>query len=664
MVQPTTPLVISRESQRGILEFEKQCFNMLNQQWNLREQMRSVDLKYQREVDYTKENQRAKAANKAGDPTRYQNYIIPVILPQVENAVSYQSSVFLQGDPLFDVVASPQYEDQALQLSAVIEENSVRGGWKRELQLFFRDGFKYNLSAMEVTWGREVTAAFETDLQFSASQAKPKEVTWEGNIIKRMDMYNTFFDSRVKPTEVHTKGEFAGYTEVYSRIALKDFIAKLPDKMVDNIKEAFESSYAYTGAGSGGIGGIQDYYIPDINPNAILDKNLRNNMNWMQWVGITDNQSKIQYKNMYQVTVLYARILPTDFKLRVPRPNTPQIWKFIIVNHQVVIYAERLTNAHGYLPIIFAQPNEDGLSYQTKSLANNVEPIQDISSALMNSALAARRRAISDRGLYDPSRVSEANINSANPSAKIPVRPAAYGKPLSDAYYPIPFRDDQSGISIQQIGLLGNYANSISGQNPAKQGQFVKGNKTLHEYEDVMSHANGRDQMTAQLYEAQFFTPFKIILKSNTLQFQTAGTYYSDAQNRDVSIDPVQLRNALVEFKVSDGLTPTDKLISSDDWITALQTIGSSPAIGQAYNIGPLFSYLMKTRHVNLKPFEKPAAQVTYEQAAAQWQAVVEAGMKQGIDPSKLPPQPTPQQFGWDPQATADGKEQQAQQRN
>lgn len=664
MVQPTTPLIVSRESQRGILEFEKQCFNMLNQQWNLREQMRSVDLKYQRELDYTKENQRAKAANKSGDPTRFQNYTIPVILPQVESAVSYQSSVFLQGFPIFDVVASPAYEDQARQLGAVIEENSIRGGWSRELQMFFRDGFKYNLAAMEVCWGREVTPAFETDIGFSASQAKPKEVIWEGNILKRMDMYNTFFDSRCKPTEIHLKGEFAGYTEIYSRIALKDFIAKLPDKMVDNIKEAFESSYAYTGAGSGGIGGLQDYYIPDINPNAILDKNLRNNMNWMQWAGITDQQAKIQYKNMYQVTVMYARILPADFKLRVPRPNTPQIWKFIIVNHQVVIYAERLTNAHGYLPILFCQPNEDGLSYQTKSLANNVEPIQDISSSLMNSMLAARRRAISDRGLFDPSRVSEANINSANPSAKIPVRPAAYGKPLSEAYYPIPFRDDQSGISLQQINVLGGYANTISGQNPAKQGQFVKGNKTLHEYEDVMSHANGRDQMTAQLLEAQFFTPMKVILKSNTFQYQAAGDIYSNAQRTNVTIDPVALRQSIVEFKVSDGLTPTDKLISSDDWITALQTIGSSPAIGGAYNIGPLFSYLMKTRHVDLKPFEKPAAQVQYESAAAQWQQVVMELVKQGVDPSKYPPQPTPQQFGWDPQATADGKEQAAKSTN
>ena len=82
---------------------------------------------------------------------------------------------------------------------------------------------------------------------------------------------------------------------------------------------------------------------------------------------------------------------------------------------------------------------------------------------MMNSVIAARRRAISDRGLYDPSRVGEEQINSDNPSAKIPVRPAAYGKPLSEAYYAIPFRDDQSGVIMQEMGSVIKLSELISG---------------------------------------------------------------------------------------------------------------------------------------------------------------------------------------------------------
>jgi len=34
--------------------------------------------------------------------------------------------------------------------------------------------------------------------------------------------------------------------------------------------------------------------------------------------------------------------LPNDFGMMVPEENTPQVWKFVIINNQVVLYAERL----------------------------------------------------------------------------------------------------------------------------------------------------------------------------------------------------------------------------------------------------------------------------------------------------------------------------------
>jgi hypothetical protein len=650
MVQAATPMIIPKKSQEGIIQFHRQCYNLLNQQWNLREQMREVDLMYMREQDITKENQRAKLVNRSGDPTRYQNFTIPVVMPQVEAAVVYQSSVFLQGTPLFGVVAAPMWADQAKQMETVVEENSIRGGWTRELMMVFRDGFKYNLSALEVTWDRKVTAALDSDITFAnGMQGKPKEVIWEGNCLKRWDLYNTFFDTRVPPSMIHSHGEYAGKTELMSRIALKQFLANLPDKMVANIPDAFASGMGATTVGGMGI---ESFYVPNINPSALLNKDIRSGTNWLAWAGLDgERNGGIEYKNLYEVTTLYGRILPSDFGLKVPSANTPQVWKFIIVNHQVLIYAERLTNAHGYIPVLFSQPSEDGLTYQTKSLATNVAPIQQVNSALVNSMIAASRRAIADRGLYDPSRVTEANINSANPSAKIPVRPAAYGKPLSEAYYPIPFRDDQSQFVMQKIGFLNQYANQISGSNPAKQGQFVKGNKTQSEFDSVMSNANGRDQMTSMLLEAQLFTPLKEIIKTNILQYQGGVSYFSPATNKQVEIDPIELRKAVMAFKVSDGLTPADKLINSDIMMVAMQTIGQSQAIGAGYNIPQLFSYLMKTQGAELKEFEKSQPQVAYESAVGQWQQVVMQLVKDNpqIKPEQYPPMPVPQQYGYVP---------------
>jgi len=654
MATPTTPMYVPKSAQEGIIQFHKSCFQLQLQNWNIRENMRNIDLAYIREQDWTVENRRAKLANRYGDSDKLQNITVPVVMPQVESAVAYQSSVFLSGLPIFESAASPEYEDEALQLNTIIEDQSIKGGWVRELQMFFRDGFKYNISALEVNWDSIVTAALETDLKYSPKEAKPKSVQWEGNVLKRWDMYNTFFDTRVEPTHISTKGEFAGTTELVSRTALKDFINKLPNKIIENLTLAFES-----GIGGPGNTAPESYYQPLLNPDSILNRNIRASTDWMAWASLSNPNPTIQYKNLYELTTLYGRIIPSDFGLKVPAANTPQVWKFILVNNQVLIYAERQTNAHNLIPVLFGVPNEDGLKYQTKSLASNALPFQQAASSLLNQSFAASRRAIFDRGIYDPSRLASADINNPNPASKIPVRPAAYGKPVSESYMQLPFKDDQSGLVFEKMQKLSEMTDETTGRNKAQRGLFTKGNRTKEEYSDIMGNASGRDQMISMLYEAQVFTPLKEMLKINILQYQGGTTLYSAANKQAVTIDPVALRTAVLNFKMADGLTPVSKQLDSDTLQVALQTMGSSPQIAAGYNIAPAFSYLMKTQGADLKAFEKSAQQQAYEQAVGQWQQAIqtisEAAAKAGqqIDPSKMPPQPQPAQFQYTPGSTA-----------
>lgn len=610
------------------------------------------DKDYQREVDRTQEQIRAKAANKLGDTNRFQNIVIPVVMPQVETAVTYQTSVFLTGLPIFGTVASPAFIDEALQIETILENQSKKGGWVRELMLSFRDGAKYNLAPVEVTWASEVTYSIDTNTAKNLKEGTPKETIWSGNKITRWDPYNTFMDTTVAPTEVYKKGEFIGRTEVMSRIALKTFIASLPDKIVANINEAFVSS---TNLQSPGTSGDRNYYIPSINPEISENDLLSTgDTNWLKWAGLssTTKNKNLDFKGSYEVTTLYCKVLPAEFSQKVSNSNTPQIYKLIIVNHSVIIYAEVQTNAHAYLPVLIGQPLEDGLGYQTKSLAENGAPFQQLASAFMNSIIASKRRAISDRTIYDPSRITSAAINSANPSAKIPVRPAAYGKNVSDAVHAFPYKEDQNANSMQQVQVLIGLANQLSGQNQASQGQFVKGNKTLQEFESVMANANGRDQMSSILLEAQLFTPMKEILKINILQFQGGDSVYNRDKKRVIEIDPVALRKAVLEFKVTDGLTPASKLIGAEAFGVALQVIGSSPEIGAGYNLPPMFSYLMKTQGADIAPFEKSPEQIAYEQALGSWQSLNQLAIEKGQPElaSGLGPQPLPEQFGYVPE--------------
>lgn len=642
-----TPFIPSRAVQDLFLEHHKYASTISTRQWSLKDQMRRVDLAYLREEDLTLDQWKAKYANLQGDSNKIQNVTIPVVKPQVNAAVDYQVSVFLTDYPIFGVVSGPEHIDQALQLQALIEENSVRTGWASQFNLFFFDAFKY-WGCLEVCWDKVVTAAIETDLSFKGGQeGRPKEIIWQGNRITRWDPYNTYFDTRCDMHEIPEKADFVGHTELLTRTALKTYINKLDTKIIENIPAAFAAPSILSLGGNPTY--ASSYFIPQLNLSSLTDASNIDTNEWMGWVGL-QAESRNGLRNstgLYELSTEYVRIIPSDFGLRVPAPNTPQVWKLVWVNHNTLIYAERQTNAHEKIPTFFWQPGNEGLSYQSKSLAEDAIPFQQTSSALMNSVLASRRRAVTDRVLYDPSRILEAHINNPNPSAKIPVRPSAYGKNVAEAVHAFPFRDDQAGTAMQEIQSIVQFGNVLNGQNSVRQGQFVKGNKTNDQWSDSMSAATGKDQRTSLIAEAVIFTPLKEVLKLNYLQYQGGTTVYSPTQKKNVAVDPLALRQAVLNFKVTDGLLPKDKVISSDAMKIGMQVIGSSPQIAGAYNVGPLFSYLMKTENVDFGPFQKSPQQQAYEQALGAWNQVAMAAAQKGAQIST--PMPVPAQYGYDP---------------
>lgn len=679
MATPNDPVfpLANKKIADSIIDYAKKAQEYIHSHFSLRERLEDIDRRFQGEDDFTSEQRKARNANNAGDKTKRRNATVPILMPQVESALGYFAEVFTTGYPVFGVGAPPEFDDAALQMESIIGEQATYAGWVPQLLMWARDGYKYNLQGMEVVWDRKTTAALETDKTFADGKiGKPKEVVWEGNCLRRMDLYNTIFDPRVAPWQIHTEGEFAGYVELKSRIALKRYINNLYGKIPQAVAvRAFES-----GGGEYSTNSVKEngFYIPQINPESFLDRESIGTFDWMSWA-TNEAKQKIQYRNVYQMLTLYARIIPSDFSLYVPQDNTPQVWKFIIINNQVLLYAERCTNAHDYIPIVFGQPIMDGLDYQTKSFAQNVIPFQDLASAAMNANIASKRKLVLDRMFYDPSRIREGDINNENSASKIPVRPSAYGKPVSEAYAVVPYRDELSQNLVAETELYVRYANITNGQNPAQQGQFQKGNKTRHEYADVMGHSNMRNKTMALVTEHSSLTCIKDIIRINILQYQPETEIFNRDRGVKVKIDPTTLRKASVIFKLSDGMLPSDKMFNTEEFNVATQVLGSTPALAQRYRLEQVFSHLFKQRGVDLRPFEKTDAEIQYEQQLAAWQqaasniaaSFAKVQIPEGVDPLKwqqqiqqmiqaaLPPMPQPPS----PEVVAAQMEQQAKRR-
>ena len=365
--QESTILVaLSKDQQEHIIKSAVSWQNSLVTQFSLRSEMENIDRIYMRERDWTEDQVKSRLANRRGDARKIQDVTVPIVMPQVNAALTYLTEVFLTGYPMFPVVADPANEDAALQLETIIQENATTAGWTLQLMKFFRDGLKYNLHAVECEWQQRATWTVENDIT-KPNSAAGRKVLWEGNVLRRMDLYNTFWDPRVHPSEMHTEGEFVGYTEIYSRTRFKKYCNDLYNRASPTTVMDALNSQPIQGSIGSSVNSPWGYYTPNVNPYPFYNKSAT--LDWLNWATNTPmNKLGVNYTNSYSVTKIYARIIPNDFGLSVPERNTPQVWKFVVVNGQVVLTAERLTNVHNFLPIFFGQPLEDGLDYQTKKL--------------------------------------------------------------------------------------------------------------------------------------------------------------------------------------------------------------------------------------------------------------------------------------------------------
>lgn len=631
MATSTTPLPIPETAQGHVIHYLSAALNLFGGSFNIRSQLLERDRAYYREQDQSTTQASATAANRQGDPTKVQNITVPVVMPQTESALAYLSDTFLTGYPIFGVVAPPAYAEDLEAMETIIGENSVRGAWPQELMKTLRNGLKYDLGVVEVVWETKKTFNITTPEITQLGVGKVKETMYEGNFMYDRSPYNVLLDTRVSPDRNHIDGEYAGYTELLSRIKTKERMADLPVLGTMNFRKAWESG---TPAGTGVSDASGSYYTPEVNSSALLPAGDRREFNWMAWSGMETREGKspIAYKESYEWTVLYARIIPKEFGISVKEASEIQIWKFIIVNRAVVIYAERQTNAHNYLPLIVCKPSNDGMGWQSKSFAQNAEPIQQVSSSLTNSGLASQRRKVYDRMLYDPTKVRKQDIDNISPVARIPVKNAAFGKGLSDAVYQIPYRDDGVAEIMQMGQQIVGFGDILNGQNRVQQGQFQKGNKTRSEFETVMSNSNSRQKMMAIGLEFSFFAPIKEIIKANILQYQPPASLMNSNTKTEVTVDPAKLRKALISFKLSDGLLPSDKIIDPSMFQALLQAAPAMPQIQAEYDLMGMFTYVMALKGAHwVKEFKRTPEQ--QQQQLAQMQAATDA-----TNPTEPPP--------------------------
>jgi len=599
---------LNLDQRKAFLDYAKSFAASCTELGTFRALLEYRDRAYQLQMDQTAERiQEIQRAMRSPSSARRSlaNLEVPVVMPQIESAVAYQTGVYLTSYPIFGVVASPQNQDAALQFETVIGNHSIRYGWAQELIKAFRNGFKYNFAPVACLWRRQNAATITTSTAAgTAGLGQLQQVMQEGNVLRTLDPYNCFMDMGVLPSRHHEDGTAFGWNELHNRMQFKRFVGTLDPTKTTSLREAYESGFE---AQIGDAGSATNYFSPTIN-RAFNVSSLVTGTNWLNYVGLTQaaaGQNRINYRDRYLVTHFICRALPSDFGRQ---GNTPAIFYGIIVNWKHVIYVEQLVSPNDHLPVFIMQPNDDGLGYQTQSMLDTALPFQDMSSALWNITLESQRRAVFDRLIFNERYINKADIDPASSVARIPLRNASQfkGDDIGKAVYQIPYRNDGANLNLQLSEMVSQMADVASGQNRVDRGQFQKGNKTKTEFETTMANSNGRQQLASMSIEGQFMTPLKETIKNNLLLNQAAGTFMNRDTQAEVQVDPVKMRSSILEFKITDGVLPADKLLNMELMSVFLQTAQAMPTVMTEYDIMGMFIYWAKLKGAYwLKDFKR-----------------------------------------------------------
>lgn len=613
-------IVPTAESQKRIIHFATRLLDEHRKFSNYLDKMEKIDVAYARykaNIDPATGVARGQGIDAATTPVGVMNLpstTPPVVVSQVDSMVGYLADVFLSGTPMFPVVSSPSTKALAEQLEVLLDDHAALGGYARQLLMFFRDGIKYNYSAIEADW-TSIEQYTVMDELLEPGIKKTAKDNKSYTKLKRLDPYNVVRDYNVSPGDIAAEGDYAGYIELLSKTKAKRKLQRLAnDGEAFNVREAVATALSQSPDGS------PNYRIHPQVSDYISARKPISGLNWFQYLG--GKESPTVGTDNYEVFTFYARILPSEFLLSSPSPNTVQIWKFVVINSTIVVQAKRIISAYDYLPILFGQPLEDGLGYQTQSIAEGNIPFQQASETLFNISFNAARRAVSDRALYDPDLIKSKDINAPVPAAKIPVKSNSLdqSKTIRDAYYQIPFDARGTEGALQSGMQIVAFGKELSGLNSPMQGQFQKGNKSVQEWNDTMGGADARLRLPALTLEYQVFQPLKSILKLNIFQYGEDAVTVSQKSGEAVTVDIAKLRQTVLAFRIADGYTPKSKLAGTEAIAGAMQFIAQSQILQQAYGamLPGMFSHLMQLQGIRgLEEYTPKPEQVQAPQQGA-----------------------------------------------
>jgi hypothetical protein len=556
------------------------------------------------------EDSRREKDNRLGKGPKVTDTIIPLVLSQCDEALTFFMSVLAPDDGIYTAMAPKDKQKIAAGFASLMNKHATKFKHYKHMSRFIFDGMKYNRGGCEVNWSRITGAQVKAGVGGVGVTVERGEV-FAGNELTALDMYNTLVDPTIDLTDMALKGEFFAKVAMHTPFRVKKMQADGEIFNIDDIvnKTSFNKQFYRT--------------KPEIRTDGFNESQVTD---WTEVLTAGFGASGVG-TNIEFVTVNIW--LPTN-QFGLSQEEEFQIWRVVLAaneNNLQVVRAEPLNNAHGMLPIGFVMPWDDGLEVQTKSYAELLIPYQRFASFQMNVHQRAARKALYGVTFYDKQQVPL--MESADVLAgKIPVNPTSADRDIRKSVFQFNDAPDTQN-TLRDIDAVDALMQKILPTDMLKQVTSLE-RATQYQAAATVQGANRRNLKIAKIMDAQAFDDIRQIQMFNIYQFQESTEIIDDAGNL-VEVKPADFIEAEIEFAVSDGLKGLDKLAVVTFYKDFLNSALQSQQINEQMDLIALLDYMssfigdktdisqfkFKTQFDALTPEQKDLAFQLLQQAAA-----------------------------------------------
>jgi hypothetical protein len=589
-------LPFGSEKHRAALEYVRQRVTASRQRRTNREDRWSdAENLFTSYVKETETDSRRRSRRDSEGVPQYTTITIPYSYATLMTAHTYWTSVFLARDPIHQIQAlgnEPESSERAVE--SVLQYNVITGRNLPAYYIWLLDQGKYGEGIMGMAWDVERTYIPQLVTKPATFAGIPipgkTKQEWESREVlgyEGMRLFNVrphdfLFDPAVTLREFQ-KGEFAGHDSFVSMTVLKDgeALGKFFNTMY--VKSRKQSIRAQTQA-QGSDTELPGSQLPQVN------------------VGSGDTYGGCD------LTEITIELVPREVGLA-PRDYLEK-WTFTIANDEIIVGCQPQGWFHNNFMYDVLEHEIEGYNVSKRGMMEMLRPLNVTLDWLFNTHFFNVRKVLNDEFIYDPSILLSKDVESPGPGKLIRVRPEAYGKDITKAFYQLQTQDVTQN-HVRDAMMIIEMMQRLTGVNDTVMGMLNNSRRTATEVRSSSSFAVNRLKTQCEYYSAMGFSPHACRLIQVLQQmfagkpekyFRTVGNR-AEITDRFVSVGPNDIAGSF-DYVPVDGTMPVDRQAQAAVFTQMMQQMATIPPVAQGYDWVRLFGYAAELHGVrNLQRF-------------------------------------------------------------